>query len=184
MAKTVLGIPVEEFDFTTYNPSMLPPHAGKTYELATNPGVLFEDPFDVLNLKFFDPQEVHGFHLSLEHKAHNQANKDIGSAKKIIAVIGTGGTIAMVKENGELVPRLDSEQLLKTLPGPSQDRYEVVSIQLAKMIDSSVMPPDVIADIALLTSVVWAKMSENLKKHFAGFLITHGTDTMEYSSAL
>lgn len=170
------------FDFTTYRPDMLPPNRGATYELDTNPGREFEDPFDLDNLKFYDKTDAENMVRELE--GLDARKRRVGSNEKIIAVIGTGGTIAMVKEGDELVAKLDSDVLLNELAGSKRDRFKAASIQLPKMIDSSMMPPDVIADTVLLMSATWNSMSDNLKENFAGFLITHGTDTLAQSAAL
>src|SRR5262249_12701179 len=138
------------FDFATYRPELLPPHRGATYELPTNPGREFEDPFDVENLKFYDKADAENMVRELE--GLDARKRRVGSNEKIIAVIGTGGTIAMVKEGDELVPKLDSDVLLNELAGSKRDKFKAASIQLPKMIDSSMMPPDVIADTVLLMS--------------------------------
>lgn len=169
-------------DFLSYRPEMLPPHQGATYELETNPGRVFEDPFDIKNLKFYDQEQASNLVRELEGLDAQRRRKS--STEKIIAVIGTGGTIAMVKEDDELVPRLDSDILLDELPASKRGRFKAASIQLPQMIDSSMMPPDVIADTVLLMSATYAQMTPELRENFAGFLITHGTDTLAQSAAL
>ena len=180
--KKILGFRADEFDFVKYIPNMLPPPAGKTYELPTNPGRKFEDPFDLTNLIFYDELDARNLLNELEVLCYHLI--ETGGTEKIVAVVGTGGTIAMVKDGDELIPRLDSEELLNMLPSSSRKKYQIASIQLPKMVDSSVMPPDVIADTVILMSAAWEKMSSELKAHFAGFLVTHGTDTMADSAAL
>jgi L-asparaginase/Glu-tRNA(Gln) amidotransferase subunit D len=169
------------FDPATYCSEMLPPHRGATYELPTNPGCQFEDPFDMDNLKFYRPEEAMGMVLELERMNAEIEGKEGG--EKIVAIIGTGGTIAMVKEGGELVPRLDAATLLGELPASKRDRFRAASIQLPTMVDSALMHPDVIADTVLLMSATYNSMSESLRKNFAGFMITHGTDTLAQSAA-
>ncbi len=169
-------------DIETYRSEMLPAHEGDTFELRTNPGRVFEKPSDLHNLKFYDRIDavdmVHVLEGLNAHKLYK------GSNELIVAIIGTGGTIAMVNENGVLVPRLDARVLLNELPGSRRNRYSAASIQLPRMIDSSMMHPDVIADTVLLMSATWKHMSDSLRKNFAGFLITHGTDTLAQSAAL
>ncbi len=182
MTQEVHGATQFPFDFATYRPEMLLPNAGGTYELDTNPGSEFEDPFDLDNLKFYNKADAENMVRELEGLDAQERRK--GTDEKIVAVIGTGGTIAMVKEDGELVPKLDSDALLDELPASKRGRFKAASIQLPEMIDSSMMPPDVIADTVLLMSATWERMSDSLKENFAGFLITHGTDTLAQSSAL
>lgn len=182
MASETIGNNEAPFDFATYRPEMLPPNKGATYELETNPGREFEDPFDLENLKFYDKLDAENLVRELE--GLDARKRRTGTTEKIVAVIGTGGTIAMAKEDGELVPKLDSDVLLNELPGSKRDRFKAASIQLHPMVDSSMMPPDVIADTVLLMSATWNRMSENLRENFAGFLITHGTDTLAQGAAL
>jgi L-asparaginase/Glu-tRNA(Gln) amidotransferase subunit D len=169
------------FDPATYRPEMLPPNGGATYELPTNPGREFEDPFDLDNLKFYRKEDA--VNLVRELEGLDARIRGRSSGEKIVAVIGTGGTIAMVKENGELVPRLDADALLDELPASKRGRFKAAAIQLPTMIDSSLMHPDVVADTVLLMSATYNTMSESLRENFAGFLITHGTDTMAQSAA-
>jgi len=170
------------FDPVLYRPEMLPPPGGATYELPTNPGRRFEDPFDLDNLRFYRKPEAVNMVRELEGLDAQIRSK--GTGQKVVAVIGTGGTIAMVKERGELVPRLDADALLDELPASKRGRFKAASIQLPTMVDSSLIHPDVIADTVLLMSATYDKMSASLRENFAGFLITHGTDTMAQSAAL
>jgi L-asparaginase/Glu-tRNA(Gln) amidotransferase subunit D len=170
------------FEPVSYRAEMLPPHRGMTYELPTNPGRLFEDPFDFDNLKFYKQAEAVNMVRELEDLDVQIRGK--GTDQKIVAIIGTGGTIAMVKEKGELVSRLDADTLLDELPASKRGRFKAASIQLPTMVDSSLIHPDVIADTVLLMSATYNMMSEYLRENFAGFLITHGTDTMAQSAAL
>lgn len=170
------------FDFSTYRPDALPENRGRTYQLKTNKGREFEDPFDLTNLKFYDVADAESMLRELEGLDAQKRRRE--GNEKIVAVIGTGGTIAMVKQGGELVPKLDSDALLDELPASKRGHFKASSIQLPQMIDSSMMPPDVIADTVLLMSAVWDMMSSELKESFAGFIITHGTDTLAQSSAL
>jgi len=180
--KYILEIPAKEFDFAKYTPDMLPEPKGKTYELSTNPGRKFEDPFDLDNLVFFDKSDAENLLRELEVICYRQI--ETGGTEKIVVIVGTGGTIAMIKRNGKLIPLLDSIELLNILPSYIREKYKAVTIQTKKMVDSSELPPDIIADTVILASATWRKMSASLKKRFAGFVITHGTDTMSDSAAL
>ena len=93
---------------------------------------------------------------------------------KKILLIGTGGTIASdVTEDG-LAPELTSEQLLNHLPAISSI-CDVECIQLLNL-DSTNMRPE-----------HWLDMVRCIRENYDrydGFVITHGTDTMAYTSDL
>ncbi len=170
------------FDAETYRPETLPIPKGTVYELATNPGRTFENPFDLDNLCFYRKEEAKNMVRELEDLDAQIRRK--GTGEEIVAFIGTGGTIAMLRENGELVAQLDTDTLLDELPASKRGKLKAASIQLPTMIDSSLMHPDIIADTVLLMSATYGTMSESLRENFAGFLITHGTDTLSQSAAL
>lgn len=92
---------------------------------------------------------------------------------KKLLIIATGGTIASAPTEHGLVPVLDAEALLSYV---SVDSKDCIIKGIAIMdIDSSNMNPKRIIKIA-----------ETIYYHYQdydGFIITHGTDTMAYSSA-
>lgn len=165
-------------DFADYLTAQLPQHAGKTYKHPISKKVL-EDPFDLKNLKFFRIEDS----LKLLDELKSIVTK-LKTEQKVVAFIGTGGTIAMVRQGDELVPKIDSKTLLGELPASRRSRFRAAAMQLPEMVDSSIMHPDVIADVALLMSGLWHKMPKNLRTAFAGFIVTHGTDTMAESAAM
>ncbi len=92
---------------------------------------------------------------------------------KNILLIGTGGTIASVASADGLVPELSTEEILDIAP-EVRDMCWVDCVQLLNL-DSSNMRPE-----------HWMLMAETIRKHYgeyAGFVITHGTDTMAYTAA-
>ncbi|SEM84198.1 asparaginase [Lihuaxuella thermophila] len=92
---------------------------------------------------------------------------------KKLLLLATGGTIASVQREEGLAPGMNAEDLLGFLP---QERagYQIES-KLLMNIDSTNMQPE-----------FWVKIAEAVYEHYdhyAGFVITHGTDTMAYTSA-
>ncbi|HWL25295.1 MAG TPA: asparaginase [Ureibacillus sp.] len=92
---------------------------------------------------------------------------------KKILMLTTGGTIAAVPGKEGLYPEISAEQIANYLP-EQNDRYKVESKTLMN-IDSTNMQPE-----------SWVKIAETVYEHYDmydGFVITHGTDTMAYTSA-
>jgi len=93
-----------------------------------------------------------------------------------ILIIYTGGTIGMVQrpEDGSLSP-VKFDQLYDEIPQLLKFGYEISSITIEPVIDSSNITPD-----------LWYKLAqiifENYSK-FDGFVVLHGTDTMSYSAS-
>lgn len=93
--------------------------------------------------------------------------------KKNILLIATGGTIASKKTENGLMPAITSDELLGFVPEIS-NLCNVEAIQILN-IDSTNIQPE-----------YWISMTETIEKYydeFDGFVITHGTDTMSYTSA-
>ncbi|WP_019228391.1 asparaginase [Sedimentibacter sp. B4] len=93
--------------------------------------------------------------------------------KKNILLIATGGTIASKKTDEGLAPGITSEELLSYVP-EIKKFCNVDTIQLLN-IDSTNIQPE-----------YWVLMTEAIEKNYDkydGFVISHGTDTMSYTSA-
>lgn len=145
-----------------------------TYHLDSNPEREFENPFDLNNLRYLDKKVVmHAF-----EKIESFRN----TSKPFFCLIATGGTIASTMQEGSLVPTLDIDYLLSFTGRDLERNYNHASMSFPKLIDSSQMTMDYDADIVIAISWLHKKMSEETKKHFYGFVITHGTDTMSQSS--
>lgn len=92
---------------------------------------------------------------------------------KNILLIGTGGTISCIDGKNGLEPGLTANEIL----GKSKtdtDNYRIESVQLMN-IDSVNMKPE-----------HWQKVASFIYENYSkydGFVITHGTDTMAYTSA-
>jgi len=92
---------------------------------------------------------------------------------KKLLLLATGGTIASVEGKEGLVPGLTAEELLQYF---DNDSLEVdVTCEIIMNRDSTNMQPE-----------HWVVMAETIAKHYHdydGFVITHGTDTLAYTSA-
>lgn len=93
--------------------------------------------------------------------------------KKNILLIATGGTIASKKTDIGLSPAITSEELLEFVP-EINDFCNVKTMQILN-IDSTNIHPEY--------WVLMKKAVEDSYKDYDGFVITHGTDTMAYTSA-
>lgn len=171
----------EEKGEWNFNPHAYDPAApyeiqGRTYRLASNPEKAQEDPFDLDNLRFLDKIKIQNLLIKLEGLAAKV--EDEKSGKEVVAMIGTGGTIAMTLVKGKLVPTLNPDYLLEYTGGGLKNHFSVDSAEYPTPIDSSEQEIDYEADLVIAMSWMWTNMSDRLKKVFSGFLVTHGTDTM------
>jgi L-asparaginase len=100
---------------------------------------------------------------------------------KIVAVLGTGGTIAGTANAGRggsdgdlsyTAAQLGIDSLLEGLPGISLSGFALQAEQLAQL-DSKDMRPDVWHQLALRVAHCLAR------PEVSGIVITHGTDTLE-----
>ena len=92
---------------------------------------------------------------------------------KKILLISTGGTIASVQTENGLRPGFTAEEMLGFVP-EVKSYCDIDVLQLCN-IDSTNMTP-----------AVWAEIVGAIEKNYDrydGFVITHGTDTMAYTSA-
>lgn len=92
---------------------------------------------------------------------------------KKILLIATGGTIACSDEGEGLAPRYNIEDLLSRIPEVKQLCY--ISGKAIMNIDSSNMNP-----------AFWVHIAQTIYDNYNeydGFVITHGTDTMAYTSS-
>jgi len=92
---------------------------------------------------------------------------------KSILLIATGGTIASRPTENGLAPQLRAQDILDCVPALGS-LCRIDAMQLMN-IDSTNMSPDCWLRIA-------ACVRENYE-HYDGFVITHGTDTMAYTSS-
>lgn len=93
--------------------------------------------------------------------------------KKKILLIATGGTIASKATAEGLSPGITSEELLQFVP-EIKDYCDVDTKQILSIDSTNIQPEH------------WVLMAETIRDCYDcydGFVITHGTDTMAYSSA-
>lgn len=174
------GLEEPYFDPDAYDPRKPELPRGNVYILESNPTWLLEDPFDLENLRIMEKEKVRGLLSRLEELTNDPKEKN----KLITCVIGTGGTIAMHRnEKGEDEPGLNIADLLAETAQGIPQRFAVVSEDFPTLIDSSQMEIDYNAELIIAMSWIWKNASAVLKKRFAGFLVAHGTDTMAGSSA-
>jgi len=93
---------------------------------------------------------------------------------KRILLLATGGTIAAKNSGGGLVPSFPSGEILHHIP-EIKNFCEADSLQILNIDSSNIQPED------------WLLISRTIKEHYDsydGFVITHGTDTMAYTSSV
>lgn len=93
---------------------------------------------------------------------------------KNILLLTTGGTIACIKTSEGLAPSLSGEWLLKKIPEIKSKC--IVTVKQILNIDSSNMSSSG-------WKIIAEEIYEGLKK-FDGIVITHGTDTMAYTTSM
>lgn len=92
---------------------------------------------------------------------------------KKILMIATGGTIASIKTKYGLTPEISSEELLGFVP-EIKEYCDVDTMQLLNIDSTNIQPEH------------WVMMTETIEENYNkydGFVISHGTDTMAYTSA-
>lgn len=163
-----------EFDPDLFDPSYEYKPRGKIFKIPTNREQVFEDPFDLENLRFIDPADV--------KKAYDDLIIDAGKnpEKLLTVLVGTGGTISMTKQAGNVLkPILNTKQIMATA-GDAANQFVTSTFSLPKLIDSSQMEIDYAADMAIAMSWLFNKFQSEhaeLLDKFTGFIVTHGTDT-------
>lgn len=92
---------------------------------------------------------------------------------KKLLLLTTGGTIASLEGKNGLVPEMNADEILSHLP--ETNLLCKIDSKPLMNIDSTNMQPE-----------NWVKMAKTIYEHYHdydGFVITHGTDTMAYTSA-
>ncbi|MCR2032411.1 asparaginase [Anaerofustis stercorihominis] len=92
---------------------------------------------------------------------------------KKILLIATGGTIASIKTKNGMKPNTSAEELISYIP-EIKDICGVDYIQLFNVDSTNIQPEH------------WIKIAKCIKEKYEeydGFIITHGTDTMAYTSS-
>ncbi|MEG0751743.1 MAG: asparaginase [Oscillospiraceae bacterium] len=92
---------------------------------------------------------------------------------KRILLITTGGTIACRQTPAGLSPVMDASEILRFVPTVSE-LCEIQTLPLMNKDSTEIMPSD------------WLAIARNIcerYERFDGFVVTHGTDTMAYTTA-
>ncbi|WHH58228.1 asparaginase [Petroclostridium sp. X23] len=92
---------------------------------------------------------------------------------KKIMLLATGGTLACAMDDGVLTPLVDANSFLKYIP-EYKDFCEIDAVQIFNIGSTSMQPEH------------WIEIGKTVEKYYSkydGFVITHGTDTMAYTSA-
>ncbi len=132
-----------------------------------------EKPDDLSLLTLIDEETVR----KLADDVNALSPETLGG-KKLVIVIGTGGTLAMTETDGVRSPSFNWNELFKPAEGLLQNRFVLRGMN-AFCIDSSQMDFKHTRELAIVLAYLW----NNVRAPFLGFLITHGTDTMSYSGA-
>lgn len=93
--------------------------------------------------------------------------------KKKILVIGTGGTIASVETKDGLRPAYKTDELISFFP-EAKNIADIDGMMLLNLDSTNIQPHH------------WSKIAEEIEKQYDkydGFVITHGTDTMQYTAS-
>ena len=99
----------------------------------------------------------------------------MNTARKRIAWLTTGGTIACAQQEEGLTPQLDAGGLRRLL-GTLIDQYEIRTWDLFTLDSSNIQPEEwqrIAEKVAELIEEGWAE----------GVILTHGTDTMAYTAS-
>ena len=95
-------------------------------------------------------------------------------ANKKILILTTGGTIACEGTAEGLKPELDSKAIMSYISGIA-DNYDIELKDILNLDSSNIQPEEWI----VMASEVYKAYSD-----FDGIVITHGTDTMAYTSSM
>jgi L-asparaginase len=105
-------------------------------------------------------------------KIKSFTGEEVWGMKKLL-LLTTGGTIASVEGENGLSPAVKADELLSYVSELDND-YTMETKSLMNLDSTNMQPED------------WVKMANAVQEHYDeydGFVITHGTDTMAYTSA-
>ncbi len=133
----------------------------------------FLEPTDLSALELIPPDAVKAWVAALNATTETEL-----ADRKLVAAIGTGGTISMKIEDGIRIPDLDFTGIFDRVDGRLKDRFLVKSLD-AFRIDSADMTYQHVRELAIAMAYVW----QHVTVPFLGFLVVHGTDTLQYTSS-
>lgn len=94
--------------------------------------------------------------------------------KKNILIIATGGTIASRQGDDGLMPSMNIDEILAYLPG-IEEQYNIQMKDLFSLDSSNIQPEE------------WVEIASSINDNYTnydGIVVTHGTDTMAYTSSI
>ena len=94
--------------------------------------------------------------------------------KKKILILATGGTIASAISEEGLVPELGIESVFSNISGIAEN-YDISAKDILHMDSSNIQPEE------------WRIIAQSIYENYIGYdgiIITHGTDTMAYTSSV
>ena len=130
-------------------------------------------PDDLSQLKHIPAQAVKDFVNAL-----NATTDEELDGRKLVAALGTGGTISMKVEDGIRIPDLDFDTVFSQTNSHLSEKFLAKSLDAFRL-DSADLNYSHVKDLAIVMTYVW----RNVTVPFCGFLILHGTDTLAYASA-
>jgi L-asparaginase len=125
---------------------------------------------------------------SVEQFIEMLSNLDLNDTRGLVIAIGTGGTISMSKTtsgvgNAQLSANtMDYSAVLQYIDPKMVEIMDVQNLDTFN-IDSSQFTFAHVHDLVVVTTYIFDHLSEKIKQRFIGFVIFHGTDTLEMSSS-
>lgn len=166
-----------------FNPDAFDPAAphraqGETFKLAVNPHHDFESASDLRNLRVVVRSSAERLREQLETLAYS-------GNRTIVAMLGTGGTIAMRRSSSGIMEHsFEPNYLLGWVGAGLAERFDSAALELPTPIDSSQQEIDYLADLVIVMTWLWKQATPKLRQRLAGFMVIHGTDSMAPSASL
>jgi L-asparaginase len=133
----------------------------------------FQAPDDLSHLKLIDAAAVQ----ALADEVNGLKAEEL-KGRKVVILLATGGTLAMTTYGGIRRPTFVWHDMLKMAGHGLERNFELRGMN-AFSLDSSQMSYAHVCELAIAMCYLW----KNIKIPHAGFLVTHGTDTMSYGAA-
>lgn len=162
-----------DFHFELYDPANPCAVKGRTFRLKSNPGTVQEDAFDIENIRIINPDSIRAAVAQLEDMAEREPEKEL------VCMITTGGTMSSIyDERGIAQSATSADYLLKFAGSGLAQRFSVITVPFHKLTPSSQMEIDYVADTVIAMTWIYSQLRYHTRGRFAGFIVTHGTDTL------